>query len=180
MSLVNYVYLAAVLFCLGGAAVLTRRNAIVVFMGVELMLNAVNITFVTFARMHGTLDGQVDRCRGFRFDPVAEAAERPVRLQRRADSGDQVIECAGPAGARLDDDLQLGPVLVMVAQGRKRHLRLARIAVSQDDQPGRRDPLGQHLVAQGQGGKRLQPRMQRGEDGLAGRGHTSSHVSAPC
>ncbi|MFN8046328.1 MAG: NADH-quinone oxidoreductase subunit NuoK [Dermatophilaceae bacterium] len=59
MSLVNYVYLAAVLFCLGGAAVLTRRNAIVVFMGVELMLNAANLTFVTFARMHGTLDGQV-------------------------------------------------------------------------------------------------------------------------
>jgi len=59
MSLVNYVYLAAILFCLGGAAVLTRRNAIVVFMGVELMLNAANLTFVTFARMHGTLDGQV-------------------------------------------------------------------------------------------------------------------------
>ena len=59
MSLVNYVSLAAILFCLGGAAVLTRRNAIVVFMGVELMLNAANLTFVTFARMHGTLDGQV-------------------------------------------------------------------------------------------------------------------------
>ena len=59
MSLVNYVYLAAILFCLGGAAVLTRRNAIVVFMGVELMLNAANLTFVTFARMHGSLDGQV-------------------------------------------------------------------------------------------------------------------------
>jgi len=36
-----------------------RRNAIVVFMGVELMLNAANLAFVTFARMHGTLDGQV-------------------------------------------------------------------------------------------------------------------------
>ena len=59
MSLVNYVYLASLLFAIGGAAVLMRRNAIVVFMGVELQLNAVNLAFVTFARMHGSLDGQV-------------------------------------------------------------------------------------------------------------------------
>ena len=59
MSLINYVYLATLLFVLGGATVLTRRNAIVVFMGVELMLNAANLAFVTFARMHGNLDGQV-------------------------------------------------------------------------------------------------------------------------
>ena len=52
MSLVNYIYLASLLFAIGGATVLTRRNAIVVFMGVELMLNAVNLMFVTFARMH--------------------------------------------------------------------------------------------------------------------------------
>ena len=39
--------------------------------------------------------------------------------------------------------------------------------IAQDDQPGRRDPLGQHLVTQGEGGKRLQPRVQRGEDGFA-------------
>ena len=38
---------------------LTRRNAIIVFMGVELMLNAANLVFITFARMHGNLDGQV-------------------------------------------------------------------------------------------------------------------------
>ncbi len=59
MSLVNYIYLSAILFSIGGAVVLTRRNAIVVFMGVELMLNAANLAFVTFARMHGSLDGQV-------------------------------------------------------------------------------------------------------------------------
>ena len=59
MSLVNYVYLATILFVIGGATVLTRRNAIIVFMGVELMLNATNLVFVTFARMHGNLDGQV-------------------------------------------------------------------------------------------------------------------------
>ena len=58
MSLINYIYLASILFCIGGAAVLTRRNAIVVFMGVELMLNAANLVFVTFARMHGSVEGQ--------------------------------------------------------------------------------------------------------------------------
>ncbi|GAB78057.1 NADH-quinone oxidoreductase subunit NuoK [Austwickia chelonae] len=59
MSLMSYIYLAAVLFSIGAATVLTRRNAIVVFMGIELMLNAVNLVFVTFSRLHGSLDGQV-------------------------------------------------------------------------------------------------------------------------
>jgi NADH-quinone oxidoreductase subunit K len=54
-----YVILSAVLFSLGGLGVLLRRNAIVVFMSVELMLNAANLAFVSFARMHGNLDGQV-------------------------------------------------------------------------------------------------------------------------
>jgi NADH-quinone oxidoreductase subunit K len=59
VNLVNWVYLSAVLFSIGAATVLLRRNAIIVFMGVELMLNACNLAFVTFARMHGTIDGQV-------------------------------------------------------------------------------------------------------------------------
>lgn len=59
MSLTNYIYLSCVLFAIGAATVLLRRNAIVVFMGVELMLNATNLAFVTFARIQGTLDGQV-------------------------------------------------------------------------------------------------------------------------
>ena len=59
MSLVNYIYLSIVLFSIGAATVLVRRNAIVIFMGVELMLNATNLAFVTFARMRGSLDGQV-------------------------------------------------------------------------------------------------------------------------
>jgi NADH-quinone oxidoreductase subunit K len=59
MSLVNYIYLSVILFSIGGAVVLLRRNAIIVFMGVELMLNAANLAFITFARMHGQLDGQV-------------------------------------------------------------------------------------------------------------------------
>jgi NADH-quinone oxidoreductase subunit K len=59
MNLDNYIYLSCILFAIGSATVLVRRNAIVVFMGVELMLNSANLAFVTFARMQGTLDGQV-------------------------------------------------------------------------------------------------------------------------
>ena len=51
--------LSAVLFILGVAGVLIRRNAIVVFMCVELMLNAVNLTFIAFSRYLGNIDGQV-------------------------------------------------------------------------------------------------------------------------
>ena len=55
----NYLYLSALLFTIGAAGVLLRRNAIVMFMCIELMLNAVNLAFVTFARLHGHLDGQM-------------------------------------------------------------------------------------------------------------------------
>ncbi|EKF24638.1 NADH-ubiquinone/plastoquinone oxidoreductase chain 4L family protein [Mycolicibacterium hassiacum DSM 44199] len=55
----NYLYLSALLFTIGAAGVLLRRNAIIVFMCVELMLNACNLAFVAFARTHGNLDGQV-------------------------------------------------------------------------------------------------------------------------
>lgn len=76
MNLVNYIYLATILFVIGGAVVLTRRNAIIVFMGVELMLNSANLVFVTFARMHGNLDGQVIAL----FVMVVAAAEVVVGL----------------------------------------------------------------------------------------------------
>ena len=59
MEVTNYLVLAVVLFAIGAATVLLRRNAIVVFMGVELMLNATNLAFVTFARIHGDVTGQV-------------------------------------------------------------------------------------------------------------------------
>ena len=59
MSLDNYLYLSAILFTIGVVGVVVRRNAIVVFMCVELMLNAANLTLVTFSRINGTLDGQV-------------------------------------------------------------------------------------------------------------------------
>ena len=53
-----YLVLAALLFTIGGAGLLVRRNPLVMFMCVELMLNAVNLTFVTFARMLDDIGGQ--------------------------------------------------------------------------------------------------------------------------
>jgi NADH-quinone oxidoreductase subunit K len=55
----NYLYLSALLFSIGAIGVVIRRNAIVVFMCIELMLNAANLAFVTFANMTGNLQGQV-------------------------------------------------------------------------------------------------------------------------
>ena len=72
----EYVILSAILFTIGSIGVLTRRNAIVVFMCVELMLNAVNLTLVTFARINGSLDGQVMAF----FVMVVAAAEVVVGL----------------------------------------------------------------------------------------------------
>jgi NADH-quinone oxidoreductase subunit K len=54
-----YLLLSALLFTIGVVGVLIRRNAIVVFMCIELMLNAVNLSFIAFARRNGALDGQV-------------------------------------------------------------------------------------------------------------------------
>jgi NADH-quinone oxidoreductase subunit K len=59
MDINNYLYLSAILFTIGAVGVVVRRNAIVVFMCIELMLNAANLSLVTFARINGTLDGQV-------------------------------------------------------------------------------------------------------------------------
>ena len=59
MDLYNYLYLAALLFTIGAVGVVVRRNAIVVFMCIELMLNAGNLTLVTFSRINGNLNGQV-------------------------------------------------------------------------------------------------------------------------
>ncbi len=59
MTLSYYLVLAAILFTIGAVGVLIRRNAIVLFMCIELMLNAANLTLVTFSRINGTLDGQI-------------------------------------------------------------------------------------------------------------------------
>jgi NADH-quinone oxidoreductase subunit K len=59
IGLIPVLSVSAVLFVTGVAGVLTRKNALIVFMSVELMLNAVNLSFVAFARQLGQVDGQV-------------------------------------------------------------------------------------------------------------------------
>ncbi len=59
VPLSHYLMLGAILFTLGVIGVLTRRNAIIVFMSIELMLNSVNLTLVAFARFLDSLDGQI-------------------------------------------------------------------------------------------------------------------------
>ena len=76
VSPAHFVALSVILFVIGGVGVLVRRNALVVFMCVELMLNAANLAFVAFARMHGQLDGQVIAF----FVMVVAAAEVVVGL----------------------------------------------------------------------------------------------------
>ncbi|QWC85999.1 NADH-quinone oxidoreductase subunit NuoK [Nocardioidaceae bacterium] len=76
MSPEPYLVLSALLFSIGAVGVLVRRNAIVVFMCVELMLNATNLALVTFAKVHGNLDGQV----GALLIMVVAAAEVVVGL----------------------------------------------------------------------------------------------------
>ncbi|MDQ3450314.1 MAG: NADH-quinone oxidoreductase subunit NuoK [Actinomycetota bacterium] len=76
MTTTHYLVLASLLFTIGAAGVLVRRNAIVVFMCIELMLNATNLAFVAFARHHGNLDGQVMAF----FVMVVAAAEVVVGL----------------------------------------------------------------------------------------------------
>jgi NADH-quinone oxidoreductase subunit K len=54
-----YILLSGLLFVLGAVGVLVRRNALIIFMCVEMMLNAVNLSFVALANQFGQLDGQV-------------------------------------------------------------------------------------------------------------------------
>ena len=72
----HYVALSVILFVIGGVGVLIRRNAIIIFMCVELMLNACNLAFVGFARAQGNLDGQAVAF----FVMVVAAAEVVVGL----------------------------------------------------------------------------------------------------
>jgi len=76
MSPDHYLFLAALLFTIGALGVLLRRNAILVFMCIELMLNSVNLTLVAFSREKGTLDGQIMAF----FVMVVAAAEVVVGL----------------------------------------------------------------------------------------------------
>ena len=76
MTPTYYLVLSALLFGIGAVGVLVRRNAIVVFMCIELMLNAVNLSLVTFSRINGNLDGVVMAF----FVMVVAAAEVVVGL----------------------------------------------------------------------------------------------------
>jgi NADH-quinone oxidoreductase subunit K len=76
MDVTPFIMLSAILFTIGCVGVLTRRNAIVAFMSVELMLNASNLALVTFSRANGNLDGQVAAF----FVMVVAAAEVVVGL----------------------------------------------------------------------------------------------------
>lgn len=71
-----YLVIAAIVFCVGAVGVMVRRNAIVVFMCIELMLNAVNLTFVALSQAVANLDGQV----AVFFVMVVAAAEAAVGL----------------------------------------------------------------------------------------------------
>jgi NADH-quinone oxidoreductase subunit K len=59
LPITYYIALSALLFTIGSLGVLIRRNAILIFMSVELMLNAANLAFVAFARFHQALSGQI-------------------------------------------------------------------------------------------------------------------------
>ena len=76
MNTTAFLVLSALLFSIGAIGVVVRRNAIVVFMCVELMLNAVNLSLVTFANMWGNLDGVIFAF----FVMVVAAAEVVVGL----------------------------------------------------------------------------------------------------
>ena len=75
-SILTYVALSMVLFVIGAIGVCLRRNAIVVFMCIEMMLNAVNLSFVAFSKLHGNLDGQI----AVFFLMVIAAAESAIGL----------------------------------------------------------------------------------------------------
>jgi len=92
-----YLILAAVLFTIGAVGLLVRRNVLVMFMCVELMLNAVNLTFVTFGRMLNDIGGQVVVF----FSLVVAAAEVVVGL------GIIVSIFRSRRGATADDLLML-------------------------------------------------------------------------
>ena len=76
MSLAAYLVLSGILFAIGAAIVLVRRSAVISLMGVELMLNSANLTFVTFARIHGNVSGEIMAF----FVMVVAAAEVVVGL----------------------------------------------------------------------------------------------------
>ena len=75
-----YLILSAIVFAIGVIGVLIRRNLIVILMSIELMLNAVNLTFIVFSRFLGSMEGQV-----IVFFVMAVAAAEAVRILATAE-----------------------------------------------------------------------------------------------
>lgn len=76
ITLNHYLILASALFVIGFAGVVLRRNLLIILMSIELMLNAVNVSFTGFSRVHASLDGQITSF----FIIVLAAAEAAVGL----------------------------------------------------------------------------------------------------
>ena len=113
MSATPFIVLSAILFTIGAVGVLTRRNAIVVFMCVELMLNASNLALVTFSRVNGNLDGP-DR-------GVLRDGRRRGRGRRRArDHHDHLPHPSLGLGRRRQPPQVLGDRLDLICHERAR------------------------------------------------------------
>jgi hypothetical protein len=99
---------------------------------------------------------ELDRARRLGLNPATETAQGAVGRERSAYAGRQRVEDRVAAGTGLHHRLDLGPVLVVVAERRERHRRLAWIAVAQDQEAGGRHTVGQNLTAQDRCGLGLQ------------------------
>ena len=82
IGIVHYLIVAALLFLIGMVGVITRRNVVIIFMSIELMLSAVNLNLLAFSRLYG-LHGQVFA--------IFIAAELPLRKQRSACNFDRLL-----------------------------------------------------------------------------------------
>ena len=95
----NYLYLATILFVIGAIGVLVRRNAIVVFMSIELMLNASNLAFVSFARLNGNPD--FERIKTYLFDQADPYITRILKLSK-----EPILVCWNQGAAQTLDDIR--------------------------------------------------------------------------
>ncbi len=101
----HYLIVSAILFSLGVFGVLVRRNVIIIFMCIELMLNAVNLTFVALARYLGNIDGQIFSFMTMTVAAAEEAAGGAVAHELGEVDGEQHVEdgVRPRVGERLHD-----------------------------------------------------------------------------
>ena len=74
MLINNFLLLGAVLFCIGVYGVIARKNAVMVLMSIELILNSVNINLLAFSQLHGNVDGTPSRCTSSPWPPPRSAS----------------------------------------------------------------------------------------------------------